>query len=107
MKIIQTLSQVDSLGFDFIVITRGGGTIEDLWNFNEEALARQIYACQTPIISAVGHEMDFTICDFVADYRAATPTAAAIKATPDLFELQQAVDNIKYTLNNLMKQKLY
>ena len=86
---------------------RGGGSLEDLWNFNEEGLARAIYQCKTPIISGVGHEVDFTICDFVADYRTATPTAAAIKATPDLFELQQAVDNIKYTLNNLMKKKLY
>ena len=106
LEIIRTLRYVDTLGFSEIIIARGGGSLEDLWNFNEEGLARAIYQCKTPIISGVGHEVDFTICDFVADYRAATPTAAAIKATPDLFELQQAVDNIKYTLNNLMKQKI-
>ena len=106
LEIIRTLRYVDTLGFSEIIIARGGGSLEDLWNFNEEGLARAIYQCKTPIISGVGHEVDFTICDFVADYRAATPTAAAIKATPDLFELQQAVDNIKYTLNNLMKHQL-
>lgn len=105
-EICRTLAYVDTLGFSEIIIARGGGTLEDLWNFNEEALARVIYRCKTPIISGVGHEVDFTICDFVADYRSATPTAAAIKATPDLVELQQNVDNVKYTLTNLMKQRL-
>lgn len=84
LKIIDTLKYADSLGFDTMIIARGGGSLEDLWNFNEEKLARTIYGCHTPIISGVGHEVDFTICDFVSDYRAATPTAAAIKATPDI-----------------------
>lgn len=106
IEIVETLNFVDTLGFNEIIIARGGGSLEDLWNFNEEALARAIYRCKTPIISGVGHEIDFTICDFVADYRAATPTAAAIKATPDLIELQQNVMNVRYTLNNLMKQKI-
>lgn len=105
-QIIKTLNYVDNLNFNTIILARGGGSLEDLWNFNEEALAYTIYNCKTPIISGVGHEIDFTICDFVADCRCATPTAAAIKATPDLLELKQNVSNIAYTLNTLMKQKI-
>jgi exodeoxyribonuclease VII large subunit len=105
-EIINTLKYVDSLGFSTIIIGRGGGSLEDLWNFNEEALARAIFECNTPIISGVGHEVDFTICDFVADARAATPTAAATLATPDVTELQQKVNNTVYTLQTLMKQKI-
>ena len=100
------MNYVDSLGFNTIIIARGGGSLEDLWNFNEEALARAIHNCKTPIISGVGHEIDYTIFDFVADCRCATPTAAGIKATPDLVELKQNVNNINYTLNTLMKQKI-
>lgn len=108
LKIVDNLKFVDSLNFNTIILARGGGSIEDLWNFNEELLARTIYECQTPIISGVGHEVDFTICDFVSDYRAATPTAAAIKATPDLNEMmtnlniQQSllITNIKHKIEN-------
>ena len=71
-----------------MIIGRGGGSLEDLWSFNDEALAREIFRCRTPIISAVGHEIDFSICDFVADLRAPTPSAAAELAVPDKKDLQ-------------------
>ena len=79
---------------DTIIIGRGGGSIEDLWEFNNEELARRIFACSVPVISAVGHETDFTICDFVSDMRAPTPSAAAELAVPDMRELYMAVDSL-------------
>ncbi|MBR2465806.1 MAG: exodeoxyribonuclease VII large subunit [Clostridia bacterium] len=80
---------------DVIIIGRGGGSIEDLWAFNSEALARRIFSHRVPIISAVGHETDFTICDFVADRRAPTPSAAAEIAVPDIKELVERVDTLR------------
>src|SRR6266705_1533435 len=77
---------------DLIVVTRGGGSIEDLWEFNEEIVARAIFHSAVPIVSAVGHEIDFTICDFVADLRAPTPSAAAELIVPDTTDLQRQVD---------------
>ena len=77
---------------DTVIIGRGGGSIEDLWEFNNETLARRIFACTVPVISAVGHETDFTICDFVADKRAPTPSAAAELAVPDIRDLSLSVD---------------
>jgi exodeoxyribonuclease VII large subunit len=77
---------------DLIVITRGGGSIEDLWEFNEEIVARAIFHSAVPIVSAVGHEIDFTICDFVADLRAPTPSAAAELIVPDITDLQRRID---------------
>ena len=79
---------------DTIIIGRGGGSIEDLWEFNNEQLARRIFACSVPVISAVGHETDFTICDFVADMRAPTPSAAAEIAVPDIREIAIGIDNL-------------
>ena len=83
---------------DVIIIGRGGGSIEDLWEFNNEVLAREIFASKIPVISAVGHESDFTICDFVADVRASTPSAAAELAVPEQSELYVRIENAKKKL---------
>src|SRR5246127_914393 len=77
---------------DLIVVTRGGGSIEDLWEFNEEIVARAIFNSRVPVVSAVGHEIDFTICDFAADLRAPTPSAAAELIVPDIMDLQRQID---------------
>src|SRR3989338_2046835 len=91
---------------DVIIIGRGGGALEDLWAFNEEILARAIYECQTPIISAVGHETDFSIADFVADLRCATPTHAAQTAVPDKRELLERLAQTQNRLHKLAKAYL-
>src|SRR5881398_415138 len=83
---------------DLIVVTRGGGSIEDLWEFNEEIVARAIFHSAVPIVSAVGHEIDFTICDFVADLRAPTPSAAAELIVPDTFELLRRVNALRSSI---------
>lgn len=87
---------------DCIIIGRGGGSIEDLWAFNDEILAKTIFACNTPVISAVGHETDFTICDFVADRRAPTPSAAAELAVPDMQDLKRQLSMISSSLKTRM-----
>lgn len=85
---------------ELIILARGGGSIEDLWCFNDEALARAIFACKTPVISAIGHETDFTISDFVADFRAETPTAAAQMAYPDAYDLDES---LRFMLTDLRR----
>lgn len=91
---------------DLIIIGRGGGSAEDLWAFNEECLARAVYRSNIPIISAVGHEVDFSICDFVADMRAETPTAAAEKAVPDDALLSEKLEEYKKALSSHLKSKV-
>jgi len=91
---------------DVLIVGRGGGSLEDLWSFNDEQLARTIFASQIPVISAVGHEVDFTIADFVADVRAPTPSAAAELAVPDSAELLAKIQNVSRRLTSLITQYL-
>jgi exodeoxyribonuclease VII large subunit len=88
------------------VITRGGGSIEDLWEFNEEIVARAIFHSPVPIVSAVGHEIDFTISDFVADLRAPTPSAAAELIVPDIIDLQRRIDSCTRALSRQLLNRL-
>ena len=91
---------------DVIIVARGGGSLEDLWPFNEEVVAHAIYESEIPIISAVGHETDFTIADFVADLRAPTPSAAAELAVPDIFDIKDKINTYKKRLRISLKKKL-
>jgi exodeoxyribonuclease VII large subunit len=91
---------------DLIVVTRGGGSIEDLWEFNEEIVARAIFHSGVPIVSAVGHEIDFTICDFVADLRAPTPSAAAELIVPDVIDLERQLERCSRTLGRQLLNRL-
>ena len=98
---------LDSLGdIDVILVGRGGGSLEDLWAFNTEAVARAVFECKTPVISAVGHETDFTICDFVADLRAETPSAAAEKAVPDINTVYDFIIGAQSRMASLIKNKI-
>lgn len=91
---------------DILIVGRGGGSLEDLWPFNEEVVARAIYESELPIISAVGHETDFTIADFVADLRAPTPSAAAELAVPDVYELKQKINNYQNRCRMSLKKQI-
>lgn len=104
--IVRKLDIADNYGLDVIILGRGGGSIEDLWPFNEEVVARKVFNCKTPIISGVGHQIDFTICDFVADVRAETPTGAAERAVPILSDLLNEINNYEIRYTNAIKSIL-
>ncbi|MBL1244104.1 MAG: exodeoxyribonuclease VII large subunit [Sulfurimonas sp.] len=97
----------DTKEYDILVVGRGGGSIEDLWAFNEEVVANAIFNAQTPVVSAVGHEIDWVISDFVSDVRAATPSAAMEICLPDTNELYQYIDSIASQLEQTLQQKIY
>lgn len=110
--IVKNIKMAENYDLDVLIVGRGGGSIEDLWPFNEEIVARAIFESSIPIISAVGHEIDYTIADFVADLRAPTPTGAAELAVPNLVDLKKHIRQLKIRLNeNVLKvinyQKLY
>ncbi len=92
---------------DVLIVGRGGGSLEDLWAFNEEAVARAIFESEIPVISAVGHQVDFTISDFVADVRAATPSAAAELVVPDRNEIEAGIQGLTRTMARTVEQKIY
>ena len=106
-SIVRGIRTLDQYGVDVIIVGRGGGSMEDLWAFNEEKVARAIFECRTPIISAVGHETDTTIADYVADLRAPTPSAAAELAVTDYWQLMSGLELYRNQLADRLEQKIH
>jgi exodeoxyribonuclease VII large subunit len=104
--IAEALRFADTLGCDVVVVGRGGGSVEDLWAFNEEVVADALFAMHTPVVSAVGHEIDWVISDYVADLRAPTPSAAMQMILPDMREIMQSIDEMRYGAFNTISQKI-
>lgn len=105
-SIVRGIRTLEQKGVDVMIVGRGGGSIEDLWAFNEEEVARAIFACSIPVVSAVGHETDFTIADFVADKRAATPSEAAEIAVFDYTQFKEDIEGLKWNLIRSMLRKI-
>ena len=105
-SVVQQIKKADNFQLDVLIVGRGGGSIEDLWCFNEEEVARAIYQAKTPIISAVGHEVDFTIADFVSDMRAPTPTGAAEMAVPSKSDVENYVKQLDIRLHKVIQNKM-
>ena len=105
-SIIKQIKNAENFDIDILIVGRGGGSIEDMWCFNDEGVARAIYDSTIPIISAVGHEVDFTISDFVSDLRAPTPTGAAEMAVPNLVDVKNYIDQLSIRLNKNITNKL-
>ena len=103
---MRQIKHAQEFDIDTLIVGRGGGSIEDLWPFNEEIVARTIYDCKIPVISAVGHEIDWTISDYVADKRAPTPTGAAMIAVPDTNEVKFKITQLNGRLNKNMKDMI-
>ncbi len=104
--IVKQIKFSENFSLDTLIVGRGGGSIEDLWPFNEEIVARAIYECPIPVISAVGHEIDFTIADFVADLRAPTPTGAAEMAVPQISDVMTYLNQLEIRLNTVITNKV-
>lgn len=105
-SIVRGITTLDTMGLDCLIVGRGGGSLEDLWAFNEEIVAWAIFECETPVISAVGHETDTTIADFVADLRAPTPSAAAELAVFDVYEFTEQLEQKRLALRRIAQGKL-